>query len=153
MSARQFRAWFPCLCGVLCMVEAGVGASAESCALEFRVPLSLAGMPAAQLVGGVTPGLRIIDGVSGRLIWSGAETGDTTQRFVDMTEGFNSSLAAVDITGDGYQDRIYAGDIRGRLWRFDLDTSAPLRSGSPAEFSPTSVAPAAAGSWRRRTSR
>lgn len=35
-----------------------------------------------------------------------------------------SSPTAVDITGDGRIDRVYAGDLAGNMWAFDLDGNA-----------------------------
>ncbi|MEP7139143.1 MAG: PilC/PilY family type IV pilus protein [Caldimonas sp.] len=36
-----------------------------------------------------------------------------------------SSPAAVDINGDGIADVVYAGDLDGKLWKFDLSAAAP----------------------------
>ena len=37
-----------------------------------------------------------------------------------------SSPTAIDITGDGLIDRVYAGDLKGQMWVFDLDRSLSL---------------------------
>ena len=66
---------------------------------------------------------------SGRQLWTGGAIGAVTQRFADMAAGFTSSLAVIDTDGDGAHDRIYAGDLQGRLWRFDIEhtcTGIPL---------------------------
>jgi type IV pilus assembly protein PilY1 len=34
-----------------------------------------------------------------------------------------SEMAAVDLTGDGYVDRLYMGDAGGNMWRFDLSST------------------------------
>mgnify|MGYP003694156597 CR=1 FL=1 len=34
--------------------------------------------------------------------------------------GFPGDIRVFDITGDGYADRMYAGDMGGRVWRFDI---------------------------------
>lgn len=99
-------------------------ASAATCSVESRIELVLHGGPAF-LVGSQLPELRIVD-AGGRLLWSAAATGTHTQRFAGMTAGFTGSLAAIDIDGDGTHDRIYAGDLQGRMWRFDLDSNAPV---------------------------
>ena len=37
-----------------------------------------------------------------------------------------SSPTAIDITGDGLIDRVYAGDLKGQMWVFDLNRSLSL---------------------------
>lgn len=51
-----------------------------------------------------------------------------------------SSPAAIDTNSDGIVDRIYAGDIDGKLWKFDISTADPatwttslLHTTSPAQ--------------------
>jgi hypothetical protein len=99
-------------------------AGAATCSVESRLELVLHSGPAF-LVGSQLPELRIVDAY-GTLLWSAAATGTHTQRFAGMTAGFTASFAAIDIDGDGTHDRIYAGDLQGRLWRFDLDSNAPV---------------------------
>jgi hypothetical protein len=127
------RGWLLCLGGVA-LTGTDVAGDAERCTTEFRVPIVLRSIAtpavpaqptAAYLIGNVTPGLRIVDATSGRLLWRGGVDGAVTQRFAAMSAGFTSSLAVIDTDGDGAHDRIYAGDLMGRLWRFDIDTRAP----------------------------
>ena len=40
-----------------------------------------------------------------------------------------SPAAAIDINGDGVADWVYAGDLNGNLWKFDLSMAAPLSWG------------------------
>lgn len=72
--------------------------------------------------------LRIQDAVSGELLWSAGSTGAVTQHFDSMTAPFAGSLAALDTDHDGLHDRLYAGDLDGRLWRFDLHNGAAASS-------------------------
>ena len=37
-----------------------------------------------------------------------------------MTNSIPGDVRAVDLTGDGFADRMYAADIGGRVWRFDI---------------------------------
>jgi hypothetical protein len=37
-----------------------------------------------------------------------------------MTRPIPSDIACVDIDGDGFIDRLYVGDLGGRMWRFDI---------------------------------
>jgi type IV pilus assembly protein PilY1 len=66
--------------------------------------------------------LFIEDGTDGT--WSGSDfvtittgVGDTT------TPNGLSTPAVVDLDGDNYADYIYAGDVRGNMWRFDVSAS------------------------------
>jgi hypothetical protein len=82
----------------------------------------------ALLVGDTVNGLALTDPRTGTRLWSAGASAPATQRFADMTAGFGGSLAAVDTNADGLHDRLYAGDRAGRLWRFDLDFTAPPQS-------------------------
>jgi len=42
-----------------------------------------------------------------------------------MTYCIPSDIAAVDINGDGRIDRLYVGDMGGRMWRFNINDSNP----------------------------
>ena len=44
-----------------------------------------------------------------------------------MRYSIPSDISRVDTNGDGYTDRLYVGDMGGRIWRFDIggsDTNA-----------------------------
>lgn len=60
---------------------------------------------------------------SGSLVWKYTYEEDT-----DMTYSIPSDLAVLDWDGDGFADRVYAGDTGGQMWRFDLPID---RSGTP----------------------
>jgi type IV pilus assembly protein PilY1 len=57
---------------------------------------------------------------SGFKIWGYTNAVDST-----MTRSFPSRLSVVDIRGNGYADRIYAGDTGGDVWRFDIGSIDP----------------------------
>ena len=58
------------------------------------------------------------------------ETGDVVWRagrdsFADlvspmMTRAIPSAIRVIDMNGDGYADRMYASDLGGQIWRFDI---------------------------------
>jgi type IV pilus assembly protein PilY1 len=59
-------------------------------------------------------------------------TGELVRRFSysdagysSMTYSIPSDIAKVDINGDGKIDRLYVGDLGGRIWRFDLSDTSP----------------------------
>jgi hypothetical protein len=72
------------------------------------------------LFGGSAPALHIVDPRSGATLWSAGATAPAAQRYTSMTAAFAGSLTALDTDHDGLHDRLYAGDLDARLWRFDL---------------------------------
>jgi hypothetical protein len=78
----------------------------------------------ALLSGGSAPALQVVDAHSGALLWSADAGSPAVQRFADMSAPFANSLIALDTDRDGLADRLYAGDLAGRLWRFDLHNGA-----------------------------
>jgi hypothetical protein len=102
------------------------------------MPACMAGPPAAIVVrigddpprhawlrGGVSPPLEVVDADSSLRLWSGAAWPPASQQFDKMRVQFAGSLLPLDLDGDGIHDRIYAGDLAGRLWRFDLNHGKP----------------------------
>ena len=102
------------------------------------LPACRAGSPAAIVVrigqtpprqawlrGGAAPALQIIDAETSQPLWSAAATQPASQLFNAMHAQFAGSLLPLDLDGDGVHDRIYAGDLAGRLWRFDLHHGLP----------------------------
>lgn len=79
---------------------------------------------AALLEGGIETPLSLFDAASGRLLWSAGLAPLAIQPFDGMDAGFAGSIAAIDLDADGLHDRIYAGDLAARLWRFDLQHGA-----------------------------
>jgi hypothetical protein len=64
--------------------------------------------------------LYVIDITNGTLI-KAIDTGSGTAG----TPNGLSSPTAIDTDGDGKVDRVYAGDIDGNLWKFDLSSTTP----------------------------
>jgi type IV pilus assembly protein PilY1 len=64
----------------------------------------------------------IVDAVSGNVLWRAGPSTDTGAdlRHASMTHGIPGDVRVFDITGDGFADRMYAGDMGGRVWRFDI---------------------------------
>jgi Tfp pilus tip-associated adhesin PilY1 len=58
------------------------------------------------------------------VLWSAGAHSAAVQMFSGMDAAFFGSLSAVDLDADGLHDRIYAGDIAGRVWRLDLHHGA-----------------------------
>ena len=93
--------------------------------VEVMVRIGSDALPAPLLLaGGSSPALRLVDPHTGAVRWSASAQAPASQLFPDMQAGFSGSLAVVDLDGDGLHDRIYAGDLSGRLWRFDIHQGA-----------------------------
>ena len=70
----------------------------------------------------------IVDADTGAKLWQAGEsgTGDASGNDPDlvipeMTNSIPSDLTVIDIDGDGYEDLIYAADMRGQIFRIDID--------------------------------
>jgi type IV pilus assembly protein PilY1 len=64
----------------------------------------------------------IVDAASGRLLWSagaGTESGADLV-LTEMTHSMAARVAVLDTDGDAYADRMYAVDVSGIVWRFDI---------------------------------
>ncbi|MEZ5458305.1 MAG: PilC/PilY family type IV pilus protein [Steroidobacteraceae bacterium] len=65
----------------------------------------------------------MIDAASGNLLWYAGGPGGTGSpdlELDDMTHSIPGRVVALDIDGDAYADRMYAADMGGRIWRFDI---------------------------------
>jgi type IV pilus assembly protein PilY1 len=87
-----------------------------------------------------TVGHRVymVDALTGSLIWrAGGPTGGTADSGAQlplekMTNAIPGDVRVIDLSGDGYADRMYAADLGGRVWRFDIyngEDSANLVTG------------------------
>ncbi len=68
-------------------------------------------------------GLYMVDAASGALLWyaggpGGAGAPDLA--LAAMTHSIPSRVVTLDNDGDGFADRMYAADLGGRVWRFDI---------------------------------
>lgn len=66
-------------------------------------------------------GIYIIDVQTGGLVWRYTNTENS-----DLRYAVPSDISRVDTDGDGYIDRLYVGDLGGRLWRFDIKDPNPV---------------------------
>ena len=65
----------------------------------------------------------MVDAASGRLLWyAGGRSGAGTPNLPldKMTQSIPGRVVVLDTNGDQYADRLYASDLGGRLWRFDV---------------------------------
>ena len=71
--------------------------------------------------------IYMVDVISGARLWSAGSSGAdlnlaTAGRAMD--HAIPSPITVLDLEGDGYADRLYAGDMAGRVWRFDITNGA-----------------------------
>ncbi len=64
----------------------------------------------------------MVDAESGNVLWYAGPTTDTGADFrhASMTHSIPADVRLFDLTGDGFGDRMYAADMGGRVWRFDV---------------------------------
>jgi type IV pilus assembly protein PilY1 len=66
--------------------------------------------------------IYVVDIFNGSLVWRYSFAEDSK-----MTYSIPSDIARVDVNGDGWVDRLYAGDMGGRMWRFDVGDKDPSK--------------------------
>ncbi len=96
-----------------------------------------------------TKGNRIymVEAKTGKLLWSAGGSGgspapnlslkhDGGGNGYEMNNSIPAAIRVIDTNGDGFVDRMYAGDMGGRVWRFDIfngkdpaSTTDPLVTG------------------------
>ena len=65
----------------------------------------------------------MVDAISGNVLWYANVNTDASAdlRLASMIHGIPGDIRVFDLTGDGFADRMYAGDMGGRVWRFDIN--------------------------------
>lgn len=63
----------------------------------------------------------IADAESGARLWSGGVDGASPN--ADMLYSIPARIKPLDTSGDGYIDRLYAADMGGQIFRFDIDNT------------------------------
>ncbi len=75
--------------------------------------------------------IYVVDSESGNLLWHGSRDGvhkDFNVAGKAMDYSIPARIRVVDIDGDGFADRLYAGDMGGQVWRFDVNNGQPAAS-------------------------
>ncbi|MGE0030217.1 MAG: pilus assembly protein [Steroidobacteraceae bacterium] len=72
----------------------------------------------------------MVDAYSGNVLWYAGPSADTGAdlRHASLTHSIPADVRVFDLTGDGYADRMYAADMGGRVWRFDIHNGQPRAS-------------------------
>ncbi len=64
----------------------------------------------------------MVDALSGDVLWYAGPAADTGADLghASMTHSIPADIRVFDLSGDGFADRMYAADMAGRVWRFDI---------------------------------
>ncbi len=73
-------------------------------------------------------GISMLDLVTGERLWRAGRS-DADLTLSTMTRAMPSQIRAIDFSGDGFIDRMYAIDVGGQLFRFDI-----FRDEAPADL-------------------
>jgi type IV pilus assembly protein PilY1 len=68
--------------------------------------------------------IYIVDAVTGAMLWRGSASGATKNFNVAgrrMDYSFPARVRVMDFDGNGQADRMYAADVGGQVWRFDVN--------------------------------
>jgi len=74
---------------------------------------------AVRSADGIGNTVFIADAASGQLLWSARD--DITDIDNDMQYSIPARITVIDVSGDGYMDRMYAADMGGQIFRFDIN--------------------------------
>jgi len=65
-------------------------------------------------------GVYFIDIESGNIVWRAGPDTEADRTIEGMTRSIATQIRVVDLTGDGFADRMYASDMGGQIFRFDI---------------------------------
>lgn len=68
--------------------------------------------------------VAMLDLDSGALLWRAGRDQDANLQLTKMTRAIPSRVRVIDVNGDGFADRMYAADLGGQIWRFDVTNGA-----------------------------
>lgn len=64
-------------------------------------------------------GVYMVDALTGALLWRASNTG-ADRNLTRMVHAISGNISVLDLDGDTFADRMYAGDMGGLVWRFDI---------------------------------
>jgi len=78
-------------------------------------------------------GIYFLDLESGEVLWRAGSDGAADLTLPGMIRAIPTQIRVVDFNGDSYADRMYASDMGGQIWRFDIfNGNAPNGIGADA---------------------
>ncbi len=69
-------------------------------------------------------GVYILDLVSGAQLWRAGPDVAADLQLEKMTRSIPTQVRVIDFSGNGFADRMYAADMGGQVWRFDITKGA-----------------------------
>ena len=75
--------------------------------------------------------IYIVDAIDGSLLWHGSRDGlhkDFNAAGRAMDYSIPGDIRVIDLDGNGTADRMYAADMGGQVWRFDITNGQPAAS-------------------------
>ncbi|MCG8369132.1 MAG: hypothetical protein MJA32_01315 [Proteobacteria bacterium] len=70
---------------------------------------------------GVGAGVHVLDLLTGDPLWSAGHTSSNANlKLGKMTKSIPTRIKVLDVNGDSFADRMYAADMGGQVWRFDI---------------------------------
>jgi len=66
-------------------------------------------------------GLYFIDVESGEVLWRAGADAGANLTLSGLTRAMPNQIRVVDFNGDTFADRMYASDLGGQIWRFDIN--------------------------------
>jgi type IV pilus assembly protein PilY1 len=98
-------------------------------------------------------GIFMLDLETGTELWRASREVAADLVLPNMTRSFPSQVKVVDLDGDRLADRMYAADVGGQLWRFDIFGGRPASSlvtgGVIAQVGAEGIASPSVGDTRR----
>ncbi|MDH3276118.1 MAG: PilC/PilY family type IV pilus protein, partial [Gammaproteobacteria bacterium] len=73
-------------------------------------------------------GILMLDLKSGAELWRAGRDVSADLSLAGMSRAIPSQIRAIDLDGDRFADRMYAADVGGQLWRFDIFGGQPAAS-------------------------
>ncbi len=64
--------------------------------------------------------IYMLDAETGALLWSAGPDDSNNLTLDEMTNAIPSTVRVIDLNNDEFADRMYVGDMGGRVWRFDV---------------------------------
>ena len=72
-------------------------------------------------------GIFMVDALTGAMLWRAGASGSAADlELPGMKYSIVADVRVIDLTGDGFADRMYATDLGGQIWRFDIVNGKPV---------------------------
>ncbi|HSM29295.1 MAG TPA: PilC/PilY family type IV pilus protein, partial [Woeseiaceae bacterium] len=78
-------------------------------------------------------GIYFVDLQSGNVLWRAGRDASANLQLPSLTRSIPTQVRVIDLTGDGFADRMYAADMGGQILRFDIfNGNSPGGTGTDA---------------------